>query len=465
MLGHAGRLIRLDSRHVSGLSAPVAVIRHGGLGQQRFALALVISAFAIACVRLAILVDAYAVNVLVWDQWDFLTPLFEPRSLWDTFRWQHGPHRMGVGLLSMLAVQRWTSWNAGALGWLNLGVTAVAGIVAVGLRRRLPGRGELAWYDALIPVLFLNSSQWAVFIDVPDASHGPMPVMLVLLFALLLTLPGSWRRTTALLLVDFLAVYTGFGLLLGILAPALFGLELRHRERSRNAVAVAVSLAILVSFLHGYRWRAGPCFGGVRAYDVGQLPWFFALLFGRAIGATREISPWSFLGALVGLTVIALAVVATIRMIRSRDGGWQPIWVLAMFSLLFTVSTTLGRGCLGTRAALSSRYVPYAVPGLFAVFLCFAPTVGRFEWKPLRHAALLLMIAYVLQDFWPRSVDRRQMTRIASNRTAWADCVRAGGDLLACQPAGFSLHPHIRASRVREKLESLRNQRRGLFSE
>ena len=61
--------------------------------------------FIVYVVRFFHLISRYAVNIFFADQWDFNNAtLFEKHSLWQMFRWQHGPHRHGVGPLRQPAL-------------------------------------------------------------------------------------------------------------------------------------------------------------------------------------------------------------------------------------------------------------------------------------------------------------------------------------------------------------------------
>src|SRR4029450_13911380 len=68
-----------------------------------------IAILAVVCLalipRIILPIERYAVYVFHWDQWDFLDGLFHPRSFWQLFRWQLVPHRMGLGLPLMVAVE------------------------------------------------------------------------------------------------------------------------------------------------------------------------------------------------------------------------------------------------------------------------------------------------------------------------------------------------------------------------
>src|SRR3972149_747925 len=64
--------------------------------------------------RLFRFIDHYAVDVLFWDQWAFWGGLFDGSDPWALWRWQHGPHRQGLGGLVVAATAWLTGWNVRA---------------------------------------------------------------------------------------------------------------------------------------------------------------------------------------------------------------------------------------------------------------------------------------------------------------------------------------------------------------
>jgi hypothetical protein len=56
-------------------------------------------------------VDRYSVDLIFWDQWDFLEPVFRGAGAWTQFDWQHGPHRQGLGGLLLAVLLPATGWS------------------------------------------------------------------------------------------------------------------------------------------------------------------------------------------------------------------------------------------------------------------------------------------------------------------------------------------------------------------
>src|SRR4051794_13272682 len=93
---------------------------------------LVAIVFVIYAVRLFRLISRYAVNIFFADQWDFNNAtLFERHSLWQIFRWQHGPHRQGAGALFERLVDPLFGWNSRTESFVVGGLIVAAAIFAL----------------------------------------------------------------------------------------------------------------------------------------------------------------------------------------------------------------------------------------------------------------------------------------------------------------------------------------------
>jgi hypothetical protein len=128
----------------------------------------VIAMVGILGIRYFSVISYFSVNVLYFDQWDFLAPLFQGNaSLGQFFFWQHGPHREGLGLIADSLLYPLTDWNTRAESFLIAGCVFTAMLFALVLKYRLFGR--LSWGDAAIPMIFLTLAQYETFIGTPNA--------------------------------------------------------------------------------------------------------------------------------------------------------------------------------------------------------------------------------------------------------------------------------------------------------
>jgi hypothetical protein len=244
-------------------------------------------------------IDQYAVNVLSWDQWDLAGSYFpKDVSLWKLFVVQHGPHRMGIGIIFEKLFFDATAWNTRAEAFA-LGVVVVFALgAALYLKRRLFGSWN-AW-DFVLPLMFFTPQQYEVFVGTIIPSHGAFPLLLVFLYCLAWTLRKEPIRYIVLSLANFCLIYTGFGIFMGFVTPALLLIDIYDRLRRVGrplwpVVALAVSLGSLGSFFLGYRFApAVDCFRFPHP-DLSAYPKFIGLMMVSYLGLRgRGWEPWSW---------------------------------------------------------------------------------------------------------------------------------------------------------------------------
>ncbi|HEX7961968.1 MAG TPA: hypothetical protein VF493_18765, partial [Terriglobales bacterium] len=126
-------------------------------------LLLIAACYLVAGAKFFIFINRYSVNLFFWDHWNFENgPLFEHHSLWEIFRWQHGPPRLGLGALMSTLVDPLFQWSSRAQAFEAGILVLLASFCALWLKRRLWGRIE--YCDAAIPFLFLVRNQAEAFI-------------------------------------------------------------------------------------------------------------------------------------------------------------------------------------------------------------------------------------------------------------------------------------------------------------
>ena len=278
-----------------------------------YLLALIVSLLTF---RLFYLISLYGVNIFFSDQWDFLGPLFYPVSFWRQLSWQHGPHRMGLGLPIMVEALRWTNGNQNTMAYLNATCFGLSAVVALWLKSRLCQK--LTWADLMIPFLFLTTSQWETLITTPNLSHGPLSGLFLLLFLLSLTWPASWWKIVGLLFFFSNALFSGFALFLAPFGIFYFLVTLLQiatqknqrsvqfkTERQQNLAGLVGTAFFTGLFSVGYRFEpAADCFVFPDPHPIRYLGVIF-YSYARASGAVRLVSLQGVMGLITGLGVFA----------------------------------------------------------------------------------------------------------------------------------------------------------------
>jgi hypothetical protein len=411
-------------------------------------------------------ISRFSVNVLYWDQWLFLNPFFnQTSSLKQLFFEQWGPHREGVGLIADKILFPLTNWNTRAESFMIGGIIFVAMLVALVLKRAL--FGSWTYSDVAIPLMFLTLAQWATMVHTPNPAHAAFPLLMIMLYCLALLQCNRLLRYVLLLSLNFLLIYTGFGVFMGMVTLAVFALEIYWSVRGGAkgdlmlpVMGFIVAGASLGSFFHHYTfWPAVDCF--VFPYHpISAYPWFMALMFWGFVGHPHH---W-IIGTVVGAALFIFAIVAIVAQLRpllSRDRSsarYLVIFVLLAFSLLFVVNTAAGRVCLGREGAAASRYVTLMIPAFLAMYFCLLTFSANRVGKIAIGLFVLLLIPSALAV-------RNGVVANADGKRAWAACYRQREDIQYCDNStNFKVDPYPDYDHLKEKLDYLKQQRLNLFA-
>jgi hypothetical protein len=436
---------------------------------------LVSIAFVFYAVRMFRLISRYAVNVFFSDQWDFNNAtLFEKHSLWQMFDWQHGPHRQGVGALFERLVDPLFGWNSRTESFVVGGVIVTAAICALWLRRRL--YGDLSVFDVAIPAILFIPGQWATWFSVPNFAHGPFPLLLILLYCLSWTSRTLAIKYPLILFINFVTIYTGFGIFLGVVTPILLILDFwagapdTRLSKTYFACALLVALASLGSFFLGYIFLPGlPCFSFQPRSPTSYLG-FVALMFANFFGIRHLTVASRVVGTMILAAVLVSLVTFVWRLLRHNGPKFAQedrdraliIVGLSAYTLLFCVNTAYGRLCGGLGVALQPRYVIYLEPAVLGFYFFLLSLSQAAVRKFLLRG---FFIAVVAASFYH---DQGGMAFSKIIKQGWKTCYLQNEDIDKCnEVAGFPIYSfspqQTELSHLREKLEYLKKTRLNLY--
>ncbi len=432
----------------------------------RLPVIIVATVFLATALRLGLAVWRYSVNILFWDQWDFYTPLFNRASFWQIFNWQHGPHREGIGLVLDKFVLESTRWSSRAEALFMVVALFTAALVALRLKQSL--FGSVQYSDIVIPCLFLTCAQMEALIGAANPSCSAIPELLLGLYCLAWMLPQPIVRYAAVLVLNFLLLYSGYFLFMGAVTVGVLLLDLRRAFRAESesprfpAVALVLAAASMAGFFHHYLWEPNvACFRFPDAHPLNY-PWFVGLMLSYFLGL-RAVVLATVAGSFLALAAFAILIWHGVRLWRNREwaAADRTVVILLGFSLLFAANAAVGRVCQGMpEAAQFSRYAGLLVPAFLAIYF------HLLTWrKSAFRTVLLALLAIALIPGTVRMPNGYSPQLVSDGKQAWKTCILQIGDINYCdQATGFPVYPDPRKTQLLEKLQFLQKNRLNLYS-
>jgi len=431
---------------------------------------VVLVAYLFLCVRFFHFISRYAVNILFDDPWSFDdATLFQPHTLWEMYRWQHGWHRQGLGALLQRLFEPAIHWNGRSEALLLGTVFVGAAVLALLLKVRL--YGAVDYSDVIIPLLLLTPLQFETLVFAPNPACS-LPLPLIVIYGSCWSIRACHWRYTCVLVVNFLLIYTGFGIFMGPVTPVILALDYRanirhlgHKYQWGAAAAMAIAIASLASFFVHYRFVGGvECFSPAPRNPV-LYPWFVALMFAHAAGLRILTLP---LATLVGTFVLVLFLtglwITGRRLLSPQSHTWPrdaAIAALLAYCAVFSLNAAYARMCLGLMAAAISRYTPYMVLGMFGFYL-YALSNHR---RNIRVSLVLFLLVFATLSARPlNSQEARILEQVSSGKRMWRDCYLARHDIYECEAlTNFRIYPHPDVIPLQEKLDFLERNHLNLY--
>lgn len=444
--------------------------QHPGLAasvRSWFPPALVMGAVIVALgSRFFVFIGHYSVNVLYFDQWGFLDPFFHGSpGIRELFVEQWGPHREGVGLIADKFLYPLTRWSVPAESYMIGASIFSAMLLALLLKWKL--FGPLRYTDVVIPMVFLNLTQFETLVGTPNPAYSGFPLLMIMLYCLALLERNRLLKYSLVLLLNFLLVYTGFGFFMGVVTLGVFALECYWVLSRTTAERITLPFAGLVVaalclgsfFIHYKFWPAVPCFA-ITPHNISLYPEFIAGMFAYFVGPVGDKALVITLGT--GILLALGAMLATnFRYLMGHDqfGEQQLIGsVLLGYALLFSANTAVGRVCLGLDAAFTSRYMTLLIPAFLAAYFYLLSRPWRSKQPLVLGLFTLLILPKTLHK--PRSASVRPEAK-----RSWAACYLRTESIGYCdQLTHFQILPGPGHNTLKAKLDYLKQHRLNLFS-
>ena len=302
-----------------------------------------------------------------------------------------------------------------------------------------------------------------------NIARDSVPALLLILYCLAWTATSTVKRYFLVLVLNFVAIYTGFGLFVGVLTPVLLILDYiasGNRSGKLLAASLLISLLSLASFFIGYKSIPGlDCFTWQLISPRVYLR-FIGVMFAKffAIPGTER---WTRMaGMAIFFILVGVAVLVIRNLVRHhehKDGEDRQralvITALIGYGLVFAANAAYGRACFGLFFALSSRYVIFLVPAFLGLyFYCLTlqpPRIRVLTTSVLLLAALPASI--YLDPAWflfPRK------------KAEWKACYKRIENIRQCDDiVGFKIYPSPEVTHLEEKLQYLKQARQNLYAD
>jgi hypothetical protein len=413
-------------------------------------------------------IHRYSVNLFFSDDWVYFDVLSQRLSYWQMFVMQHGPHREGVGMVLASYLLRLSSWNSRVEAYLQGTVIVAAALLALWLKVRI--FGPLQFADLIIPLMFLSLAQWELLAGGPGPSPQAFPLMLIMAYCLAWLQRNSGCRLASVVLINFLLIFTGYGIFIAGITILLLGVEfcrgLQLREKQRivsSLSALLVALASIALFFRGYVFSpAAECYrfpwGNPLNYPV-----FIAMMLARFVGIKHQAVLATMVGlalltALIGL--VARHASRILRLTFSSDNATRTIFILGGYALIQATAVAIGRICLGMETSQSSRYMTLLIPAFLSLYFGIVAGPAAHKW---RKAALALLFIGVLAGSIQRN--HKELEGVAKARETWKECFISRENVDFCTAiTGTEIYLPTQHRQLMRKLQYLKTNRLNLYS-
>lgn len=422
-------------------------------------------------VRLVLFVAENGVNLLFWDEWDFLTPLFAGKNdLWTLFSWQHGLHRQGVGYFLIKIIADLSHWNT-RFDEFSIAVTLILALTFTLILKRMVW-SSFSLSDVILPFIVLNLIQYETLIGTPNISASALSLLLVIVYCISWIVQNGKIKYLAICILNFLMIFTGYALLIAPITIALLVIEIFQSRKDKMVIvkqfsfwALMGSILSVGAFFIDYKFQTGVTCFSLKPSLLLKYPVFISMMFAKFIRLDLLFnSTIMVLGCSVLVSILIAIFIFHLRKITRYKFSDAPqsliIVILIGYSLLFAVSAAIGRACLGVDAALSSRYATLLVPAFIGLYLHI---VSMYRRNYRRFFIGLVLLTQLISLFPFVARDAQTIKFYSIDKENWKRCYLQTKNYTFCnQETGFRVYPGDDA-RIESSLKFLEDNHLNLF--
>jgi hypothetical protein len=412
------------------------------------------AAFVLVAAQMLWFVHSYATPLFYYDAWDIYFQLWDDqRSLWELFLAPVGtpPHRAGLGNIFAKLYLNASGWNPRVESFSIAAMFIASTGIAILIKRRL----EVAWsyWDLLLISQLLTIASWETLVGTPVAAIGAVPMLWIFLTALSLLIPQPMLRCGVLALGCSVAIFCAYGYVTVPAASALLTFTAwREKDRSAKLFAGGSLFFLLIVFAY-YATSAGTGAGQDSHRSILAFFQFVGALSVYLFGWHMYFWPLPYVGILIFLVLLFTVFLTARTLVWKRDAASEVIFFLLSATLTFVLLASWGRSEIGVRAAYTSRYLAYLLPGYFAVYLAVQTlAIGSMRRALLRFLLVGQLVMHVVFYLHQYPKVRHHLLP----RQEIVECLKRGDALEVCQrQANYSIHPDG-AQLIQPKLDLLK---------
>jgi len=285
------------------------------------------------------------------------------------------------------------------------------------------------------------------------------------------TIPRVSWRYGLVLAINFVTIYTGFGLFIGMITPlalaADYHVSIRKMYRGQLLFlgSLLLSLGSFASFFAHYVYTPAVGCEPNMFQSPGIYGRFVTLMFANVLGAKGLAAFPSVIGAMLLASLLAALAINCKRLqlvMEAMEYRYLIPAILIAYSLVFSAIAAYGRSCVGLPEAQVSRYVMYMELGLLGLYLSLS-TIRR---NILRLTLLVTLTMTVAGTAIVRRDDRIAMGYYRDLKKDWRACYLAYTDIATCDRlTGHWIYGEAEGNALKEKLEYLKQTKQNLYAD